>query len=158
MALVRSVFFDTSVLVAGIVGFEQDPQAAQHLMDAVVDGRIQRPLTAWHCCLEFFAVVTRVPLEFRLSSKDACKLVEEEILARFKVHQLRPAEIEEFFPSAHEEQVTGARIYDSHLAAVARAAGAAMIVTDNPRHFRSSAGQLRVLTSEGAVAELEGIE
>lgn len=151
----RDLFFDTSVLVAGIVGFRRDPQAAERLMDAVADGRIRHPLTAWHCCLEFFAVVTRVPIEFRVSPEDAKTLVEEEILARFKVHQLPPDELEAFFPSALEEQVVGARIYDLHLASVARVAGAAAIVTDNPGHFRSFDGGTRVLTSDEAVAELD---
>lgn len=151
----RDLFFDTSVLVAGIVGFRQNPEAAQRLLDAVADGRIRRPLTAWHCCLEFFAVVTRVPIEFRVRPEEAKMLVEREILARFQVHQLPPDRIDGFFAAAIDENVAGARIYDFHLAAVAHAAGATAIVTDNPGHFRSLASELSVLTSNDAAEELE---
>lgn len=151
----RNLFFDTGVLVAGIVGFRQKPQAAQQLMDAVADGRIQGPLTAWHCCLEFFAVVTRVPVEFRVSPEVARTLVEEEILARFKVRQLPVGGIDAFFRTAVEARVAGARIYDFHLATVAHAAGATAIVTDNPGHFRAFDGDLQVLTSEDAAARLD---
>jgi hypothetical protein len=35
--------------------------------------------TAWHCCLEFFSVATRLPPEFRVSPRDAATLVEEEV-------------------------------------------------------------------------------
>jgi predicted nucleic acid-binding protein len=34
--------------------------------------------------------------------------------------------------------VAGGRIYDSHIADVARAAGARVVVTDNRRHFVSA--------------------
>jgi predicted nucleic acid-binding protein len=34
--------------------------------------------------------------------------------------------------------MTGGRIYDAHIAHVARAAGATLIVTDNRRHFLAS--------------------
>lgn len=151
----RGLFFDTSVLVAGIVSFQETPEAAQQVMDAVADGRIHRPLTAWHCCLEFFSVITRVPVEFRVEVDEAARLVKEEILARFRVRQLPDGKFDEIFDSALEAGVRGARIYDFHLAAVARAAGAAAIVTDNPRHFRTTDDELRVLTSEELAGELE---
>jgi hypothetical protein len=36
---------------------------------------------------------------------------------------------------AVQDRVAGGRIYDSHIAWVAKAAGARIIVTDNRRHF-----------------------
>jgi len=154
VALVERIFFDTSVLVAGIVAFQGRPTQAQRVLDAVADRRIRTPLTAWHCCLEFFAVVTRVPVEFRVDPATAVELVQEEILARFSVLQLPGEELDGIFPSALGDGVSGARIYDYHLAAIARAGGASAIVTDNPRHFRSFATGLRVSTSEELAAEL----
>ena len=58
MAGLRGAFFDTSVLVAGVIDFGRSSQHALLLMDAVADGRIRikRPLTAWHCCLELYSV------------------------------------------------------------------------------------------------------
>jgi predicted nucleic acid-binding protein len=37
-----------------------------------------------------------------------------------------------------QDGVTGGRIYDAHIAAIARATGASVIVTDNRRHFVSA--------------------
>jgi predicted nucleic acid-binding protein len=37
--------------------------------------------------------------------------------------------------AAAQESIAGGRIYDTHIAEVARAAGAGVIVTDNRRHF-----------------------
>lgn len=67
MAGLRDVFFDSSVLVAGMIDFGRSSHHALLLMDAVADGRIEHPLTAWHCCLEFYSVTTRLPEEYRLA-------------------------------------------------------------------------------------------
>jgi hypothetical protein len=40
--------------------------------------------------------------------------------------------------AAANDAVVGGRIYDSHIAEVARAAGASVVVTDNRRHFVSA--------------------
>jgi len=48
-------------------------------MDAVANGQIERPLTAWHCCLEFYSVTTRLPEEYRLEPEIALRLLREEI-------------------------------------------------------------------------------
>jgi hypothetical protein len=65
-------------------------------MDAVADGRIERPLTAWHCCLEFYSVTTRLPEEYRLEPETALRLLREEIFPRFSIHDLQPELREEF--------------------------------------------------------------
>ena len=56
-------------------------QSAQRVMTAVVEGRLKPAFTAWHCCLEFYAVSTRLPEELRLAPPAARRLVDEEILA-----------------------------------------------------------------------------
>jgi len=40
--------------------------------------------------------------------------------------------------AAARDATTGGRIYDAHIAEVARSAGANVIVTDNRRHFLSA--------------------
>lgn len=40
--------------------------------------------------------------------------------------------------AAAQERMTGGSIHDAHVAHVARAAGATLIVTDNRRHFLAS--------------------
>jgi len=40
--------------------------------------------------------------------------------------------------AAARDQVAGGRIYDTHIAETARAAGATVVVTDNRRHFLSA--------------------
>jgi len=133
-----SVFLDTSVLLAGLVDFGPQSGAAQWVMHAVAERRITAPGTAWHCCLEFFSVATRLPPEFRLSAADAAKLLDQEVFARIAIHDLPAGERAALFRTAARDQVIGGRIYDAHIAEIARLSGADVVVTDNRRHFISA--------------------
>jgi hypothetical protein len=90
VALVTPVFLDTSVLLGGIIELGPSVASAQRIMKAIAERIVRRPLTAWHCCLEFYSVSTRLPDEVRLQPADALVLIKQEILDRFSVHQLPP--------------------------------------------------------------------
>ena len=130
-----STFLDTSVLLAGLVDFGPQSAPAQSLLHEVAEQRIDGPATAWHCCLEFYSVVTRLPPEFRLAAVDAAQLLQVEIVERMAVYDLPVADRLDLVRAAARDGIAGGRIYDAHIAEVARAAGASVIVTDNRRHF-----------------------
>jgi predicted nucleic acid-binding protein len=133
-----SVFFDTSVILAGLIDFGPQSAPAQSLLHAVAERRISDCMTAWHCCLEFFSVATRLPPEYRLTPADAVRLLEDEIMARMAVHELPAAARAAMIAAAAQDGMTGGRIYDAHIAEVARAVKSETIVTDNRRHFISA--------------------
>jgi predicted nucleic acid-binding protein len=138
MAAVKpSLFLDTSVLLAGIVELHPPNPHAHAIMEAVAAGRLVRPATAFHCCLEFYAVATRLPVEYRVSAADAGRLVQEEILARFEVLDLPAGSRRALFALAASDEVAGGRLYDLHIAEVARAGGATIVLSENRRHFAS---------------------
>ena len=130
-----TVFLDTSVLVAGLIDFGPQSAPSHSILHAVAERTLAPAATAWHCCLEFFSVTTRLPAEFRLAPADAVRLVEEEIFARMGVHDLPPGDRAPLLRAAAHDAIAGGRIYDAHIADVARAARAEVIVTDNRRHF-----------------------
>jgi len=155
VAGLTGAFFDTSVLIAGSIDFGASSLDALLLMDAVADGRIERPMTAWHCCLEFYSVTTRLPEEYRLEPEIALRLLREEILPRFSVHSLPAERQEDFLVSAVREGTTGGRVYDAHIAEIARQAGARLVATENRRHFTSLLRHgIRVLVSAEMADEL----
>jgi predicted nucleic acid-binding protein len=133
-----SVFLDTSVLLAGLVDFGPQSAPAQSLLHAVAEKQIAQAGTAWHCCLEFYSVSTRLPPEFRLTPTDAAQLTHDEIFGRMAVHDLPAGERLAMLQSAGRDGTAGGRVYDAHIAEVARAAGATVVVTDNRRHFVSA--------------------
>jgi predicted nucleic acid-binding protein len=151
-----SVFLDTSVILAGLVDFGPQSAPAQSLMHAVAEKKVAEAATAWHCCLEFYSVATRLPPEFRISPSDALTLLEEEVFARMAVHDLPAGHRLPMLRVAAYDAVAGGRIYDSHIADVARAAGARVVVTDNRRHFVSALRyDLRVETPSEFLASLK---
>ena len=133
-----SVFLDTSVLLAGLIDFGPQSAPAQSVMHAIAEKLVPEPGTAWHCCLEFFSVATRLPAEFRVAPGDAETLLREEVFARMAVHDLAAADRRPLFHAAAQDNIGGGRIYDAHIAEIARAAGADVILTDNRRHFLSA--------------------
>ena len=133
-----TTFLDTSVLLAGLIDFGAQSAPAQSLLHAVSERRLEAPATAWHCCLEFSSVATRLPPEFRLPPADAVRLLEEEVFARMTVHDLPPSDRLPMLRAIARDGVIGGRIYDAQIAEIARAAGAEVVVTDNRRHFLSA--------------------
>ena len=133
-----TIFLDTSVLLAGLVDFGPQSAPAQSILHAVAEKTLPSPGTAWHCCLEFYSVATRLPPEFRLTPEDANELLRQEVFGRLVVRDLPSSEQAGFVDGAARERIAGGRIYDAHIAEVARIAGARVIVTDNRRHFVSA--------------------
>jgi predicted nucleic acid-binding protein len=151
-----AVFLDTSVLLAGLVDFGPQSAPAQSILHGVAEKTVSAPSTAWHCCLEFFSVATRLPPQFRLSPADAAQLLQEEVFARMAVHDLPSGERAAMLRTAAQDSTAGGRIYDAHIAEVARAAGATLIVTDNRPHFLAALRHgLRVETPTEFLAALK---
>ena len=149
-------FLDTSVLLGGLIYFGPQSGPAQSLMHALAEKQISQPATAWHCCLEFYSVATRLPPEFRLTPADAATLVQEEVFGRMSVHGLPASDRLTLLKTAVQDGIAGGRIYDAHIAEVARAAGAKVVVTDNRRHFLSALRYgIRVETPAEFVAGLK---
>jgi len=131
-------FLDTSVLLAGLIDFGPQSAPAQQLLHAVAEKTVAGAATAWHCCLEFYSVSTRLPPEFRLTPADAVLLLETEVFSRLAVHDLPAGDRLPMLKLAAADGSAGGRIYDTHIADVARAAGATVVITDNRRHFLSA--------------------
>jgi predicted nucleic acid-binding protein len=152
-----SVFLDTSVLLAGLIDFGPQSAPAQSLMHAVAEKQIKTATTAFHCCLEFFSVATRLPPEYRITPADAVTLLEQEVFARMGVHDLPAADRLAMLRATARDGIAGGRVYDAHIADIARAAGATVVVTDNRRHFLSALRyDMRVETPAEFLSRLKG--
>ncbi len=126
-------------------------------MHAVAEKQVPSVGTAWYCCLEFFSVATRLPPEFRLTPHEAAQLVEHEVFGRMTVNDLPSGSRLAMLRAAAQDGTAGGRIYDAHIAEVARATGAAVVVTDNRRHFIAALRHgIRVETPSEFLAGLKG--
>lgn len=136
MALVTPIFIDTSVFLDGLIQVGPASEKPRAILQAVSEGRIRDGRTAWHCCLEFYAVSTRLPEEFRLTPEDAERAIAENILENFKIQGLPEEAFKPFLIAAARDRVIGGRIYDAHIAETARLSGSRTVITGNVRHFR----------------------
>jgi predicted nucleic acid-binding protein len=154
--LALNAFLDTSVILAGLVDLGPQSAPAQSIMHGVAEKTIAAACTGWHCCLEVFSVATRLPPEYRLTPADAVKLLEEEVFARMTILDLPASDRAELLRAAARDAITGGRIYDAHIAEIARAAKASVIVTDNRRHFLAALRHgIRVETPNEFLAALK---
>jgi len=135
MALASAVFFDTSILISAFIEMGETPSPSEAALDAITRQLVRRPLTAWHCVLEFYAVATRLPANVRLDPKLAGGIVRNQILERFEVCALPSDAHRAFIEAIVGERIAGGRVYDAHIAEAARLAGAELVVTENRRHF-----------------------
>jgi hypothetical protein len=135
MAVVNRIFFDTSTLLGGLIEIGPGVESAQAVMAAIAEDRVTNPVTAWHCCLEFYAVATRLPPGYRLLPQDTLRLMEDGIFGRFEVRQLPEEGRLPLLQMASNHRVVGGRVYDAHIGAIAVDAGATVLVTENINHF-----------------------
>lgn len=149
MALASAVFFDTSILISAFIEMGDAPSPSEAVLDAITQQLVRRPMTAWHCVIEFYAVATRLPVNVRLDPTLAGSIVRKQILERFEVCELPSEAHGAFFEAIVDERMAGGRVYDAHIAEAARLAGAEMVVTENRRHFTHLMRHgIRVLTAE----------
>jgi predicted nucleic acid-binding protein len=149
MALVTPVFLDTTVLLEGLIDMGTPSEKARAIIEAIADGRLRDGQTAWHCCLEFYAISTRLPEEYRLAPGEAERVIAESILENFEIHDLPDKARGPFLAAACRDRVIGGRIYDAHIAETARLSGARTVITGNVRHFTGLSGHgIRVLTTD----------
>ncbi|WP_353072728.1 type II toxin-antitoxin system VapC family toxin [Tunturiibacter gelidoferens] len=131
-------FVDTSVIVAASQPYDpRQPACLDRL--AVADAR--GGACAIHTLSEIFAVLTRLPLPYRLPADAALQIVKH-TSKRFNVIALTPAEQMATIERFVAEGLTGAMIYDALILSCARKANATRIYTLNPRHFKQVAPDL----------------
>jgi len=149
MATLIGPFLDTSILLAGLIDFGDGSKAPMELLDRIADKRIRKAATAWHCCLEFYSVATRLPEEFRLTPQSAESLITEEIIGRLEILSLNEPQQQGFFSEAAQSNIQGGRLYDFHIGSIALASKCSALVTENTKHFLPFVSKgLPVLTSK----------
>jgi len=128
-------FLDTSILVGGMIDFGPSSKFPMKILDRIAEQQIRDATTAWHCCLEFYSVCTRLPEEYRLAPQTAREFVIEEIMGRLGIRTLDAGGREDFFIDSARLHIRGGRIYDHHIGSIALNGNASVIITENKKHF-----------------------
>jgi predicted nucleic acid-binding protein len=131
----KKVFLDTSIFVSGLLEVSVD-SACRDILVALANRRLRSGVTAWHCCLEFYSVTTRLPPDYRLSPEIAITLLTEHVFNRVEVVDLPIEDAVAWLTNQAASRIRGGLIYDAHLGQIAARAGCAVVVTQDIADFR----------------------
>jgi toxin FitB len=125
--------FDTSVIVAALLGWHEHHAPALRVLQQAFDrDRVVVPAPA---LVEAYSVMTRLPAPHRISPVDALDLLDETFHAAAAVAALTASELWRFVRALPGAQVAGGRTYDAHILACADKAQARVLWTLNERDF-----------------------
>ena len=139
---------DTSVIVPALLDWHEHHGAAFPVVrDALANASVIVPLPA---LVEAYAVLTRLPPPWRLRPADAHRLLGDTFRSKSRIVALEGEEAWHLLDGALSQDVSGGGIYDAHIAACAKRAGAGRLATFNRRHFeRLDLGDIELLVPSG---------
>jgi predicted nucleic acid-binding protein len=136
------VLLDTSCLVAASLAWHEHHQATAGELRRRARSR-DAIVVAAHSLVEAYAVLTRLPTNRRIEPREAA-LILRESWSGVEVVGLTAAEHWAFLQGAADARILGGQAYDAMIAACARKADVAVVLTWNEGHFARFAGPFRV--------------
>ena len=129
------ILFDTSVLVAAFSkSHTHHPQAFPWLHKAKA-GEFEF-LVAAHTLAEVYSVLTRLPLNPKVTPATAWSLIHENLLTSAEIVALSEADYLSTIRRTSDQDLAGGMIYDALLVRAAEKSRADQLLTFNERHFR----------------------
>ena len=128
------VYFDSSVLVAGLADWHPDHARALPWFERVVRRKV-RGATSLHGVAETWSTLTGIPLRPPMATAEVRRLVREGILARLQIAEGTRRDYEAVLESAQERDIRGGAVYDALHAAMARKCRADVLLTLDTRDF-----------------------
>ena len=125
---------DTSCMVAAVCTWHERHLAAVGEIERRLEGGGRLAIAA-HALVETYAVLTRLPAPHRLAPGDAWALVKANFVDSATVVALSGRAHITLLRGLATAEVAGGRSYDAIIAACARQARAAALLTFNRRHF-----------------------
>ena len=134
---------DSSVLIAGV--HANHPRHAVAATWLIQNIPLHELLVAHHSILESYAVLTRLPGEWRLTGSEAKQLLESTIRSNMQVAQFHASSIWDCIDSLVNHSAVGGHSYDGFIAEILNQSGAEAIATFNTRHFSEFASQMSMI-------------
>jgi predicted nucleic acid-binding protein len=129
------IFFDTSVLIAAMIEGHSAHSLALPWLQRV-NARADVGLVATHTLAELYAVLTRLPVNPRISPDLALRLIQENVLDTCTVVTLSDSDYAALLIHVVDLGIVGGAVYDALLLHAAWITGVDRVVTLNARDFR----------------------
>jgi predicted nucleic acid-binding protein len=129
------VFLDTSVLVAAMIeSHPHHPRALPWLQR--VRARKDTGVIAAHSIAEVYAILTRLPLQPRISPRLAQHLIQQNMLDICEIIALTASEYQTFIEHVAANQIQGGATYDALILHTAAKGTVDQVLTFNIEDFR----------------------
>lgn len=136
-----NVYIDTNIVIADTALIHPHKTNALELFRKI---RVSRwtPVIAAHGLAEAYSVLTRTPFRPRITSADAWRSLQENVLRSFEIVSLNRTDYSEILRHCAAQGWTGGLIFDALHMQAARKAKCARVYTLNVAHFRRIAPDL----------------
>ena len=134
---------DTSVIVAAVhANHPLHGPSARWLNDAFDAHEV---VVAHHSVLEAYAVLTRLPGEYRLAPSEAEMVLHATVRDNAELAPFSEALIWDLLRQIGETPASGGAVYDAFIIGILMAAGVDAIATGNTAEFRRFSGSIRII-------------
>jgi predicted nucleic acid-binding protein len=140
---------DTSCVVAAVCAWHEHHAAAADEIEERLD-RGERLVVAAHVLVEAYAVLTRLTPPHRLAPADAWTLIRANFVEQAGIAALTGPQHVSLIGKLAAANIRGGRTYDAVIGAAAEKAGAAILLTFNPRHFEPAPEGILVVVPQGS--------
>lgn len=128
------ILFDTSVLVAAIVTSHPAHASAEKALQRIKTGQ-DDGLVAQHSLAETYSILTRLPIQPKVSADAALRAIQQDVLAVFEIVALTPADYAAVIEQLANRRMTGGIIYDALIMQAAIKAEAEQVLSLNRDDF-----------------------
>lgn len=129
------MFLDTSCLIAALHAQNDKHRACFEILRTVTQKKVVGGIAA-HSLAEFFAVVTRLPGQLRVTPDQAERLIQQSILKNFEIVAADKQDYLKIGGDLARSRLGGGLVYDALILRCAEKADFDEIYTLNPRHFQ----------------------
>ncbi len=129
------VMLDTSVAVAGLLSGHPFHEASVAWLSAAKAGSFEF-IFSGHSLAELYAVLTRLPMQPRMTPDTAGKLIREGILSCARIEVLGGEDYVSVIGEMIKDRKTGGVVYDAIIAKVAQLSQVDILITLNVSDFR----------------------
>ncbi len=141
------VFVDTSVFVAAFVPAHPRHAPAIDRFRRALSGEFQM-LTSAHNLAEVYSVLTTLPLSPRIAPTSAARIIRENIEKHVDIVPVTVADYVDVVNHLGDAGLAGGMVYDAVALHAAVKAGAALVLTFNPKDFRRLGPDARISIEE----------
>jgi len=128
------IFFDTSVIVAGLIEAHPHYEKSNPWLGKVVSGK-EKGFISSHTLAELYSSLTTIPVLPRIRPDQALFLIEDSILRHFKIYDFKKEDYISVLKNSSLHSVKGGMIYDALLILAAQKMKATVILTLNLKDF-----------------------